>query len=154
MKYKIKIESKEALEELIKDYKQLGYKYTIGASSNVTWLLLDDLTKKMRFEYGDDCYPDHKCITGMVKEIKEPKMVINASIEVFAPDVKPRVSEDDPTFTVDVFTVDEDGLTNLGYYCFKTNSWQFHTDTLSDYNSGEIKWVWYYPPISKEILNK
>lgn len=52
-------------------------------------------------------------------------------------------------FSVDVITCDEDGLPNLGFYNYDTDTWSFHTDTLSDYSN--VNFVWMYIPTSKMI---
>lgn len=52
------------------------------------------------------------------------------------------------SFSVDVFTIDDLGLLNIGYYDFESQKWEFHTDTLSDmYENGELQnFIWMYPP--------
>jgi len=60
-----------------------------------------------------------------------------------------RVADED--FSVDVFTCDEDGLLNIGYYNFDTKRWAFHTDTMVDYYEEgipEMNFNWMYPPPS------
>lgn len=53
-------------------------------------------------------------------------------------------------FSVDVITCDDEGLVNLGFYNYDTNSWSFHSDTLSDYT--DVDFVWIYPPVD-DMLN-
>lgn len=64
----------------------------------------------------------------------------------------PVSSKDDPNYSVDVFTCDEEGLHGLAYYVFEDKEWHFHTDTLVDYNEkgNETKWKWCYPPFTFE----
>lgn len=80
-------------------------------------------------------------------------------IELNPPTVFPVFSTDYEWMSVDVITIDEEGLINLAYYSFRENEWKFHTDTLVDYfeKGNEMKWGWYYSPFTKydiELLNK
>ena len=68
------------------------------------------------------------------------------NIEIFDPSVIPAVAEI-PEHSVDVITIDEEGMYNLAFYSFGDKRWIFHTDTLVDYNEPghEMKWKWFYP---------
>lgn len=58
-------------------------------------------------------------------------------------------------FSVDVITCDDEGLVNLGFYNYDTNSWSFHSDTVYDYTDVDFAWV--YPPIKdmlKSLINQ
>jgi hypothetical protein len=52
-------------------------------------------------------------------------------------------------FSVDVITCDENGLINLGFYNFDSDTWSFHTDTLYDYTN--IEFVWMYVPVNRMV---
>lgn len=64
----------------------------------------------------------------------------------------PKVSTDDPNFSVDVFIIDDEGMHGLAFYSFKDQKWSFDTDTLVDYDEvgNETEWRWYYPLFTKE----
>jgi hypothetical protein len=50
--------------------------------------------------------------------------------------------------SVDVITYDKDGMLNIGYWNYDSETWGFHTDTLCDpYEGGKlIDFVWMYRP--------
>ena len=50
--------------------------------------------------------------------------------------------------SIDVVTMDELNLPNIGFYNYDTEKWSFHTDTLIDpYEGGKlIDFVWMYIP--------
>ena len=78
----------------------------------------------------------------------------NIQIKVYQPTTHPKQSKEDIEYSVDVFIIDENGMNGLAYYHFTDEQWHFHTDTLVDYNEigSETKWVWYYPPVQKELV--
>lgn len=77
-------------------------------------------------------------------------------IKTFSPSEFPKADRDLNgkllEFSIDVYVIDENGLHSIGFYNFDLEEWNFHTDTLIDYNEVEnkTKWVWYYPPITVE----
>ena len=68
----------------------------------------------------------------------------NTEFPKYAKDLKGNQEE----FSVDVFTVNDDGMLNIGYYNYDTKKWGFHTDTLYDpYEGGKLMdFVWMYKP--------
>lgn len=62
----------------------------------------------------------------------------------------PKVSEDED-YSIDVITSTPEGMLNIGFYDFKDEVWQFHTDTLTDpYENGELQpFVWWYAPTER-----
>ena len=48
--------------------------------------------------------------------------------------------------SVDVITIDECDLINIGFYHFVDEKWYFHTDTLLNYdeegNETDFKWIY------------
>lgn len=66
--------------------------------------------------------------------------------QIFDPSVIPNVAEI-PAHSVDVITLDEEGMYGLAFYSFEEKIWVFHTDTLVDYNEPghEMEWKWFYP---------
>ena len=80
----------------------------------------------------------------------KPCTIQNVVVRLFDPKRnKPNPSTDDPSFSVDVCIIDEDGVNGLAYFCFEASAWRFHTDTLVDYDEigAETKWMWYYPVV-------
>lgn len=78
---------------------------------------------------------------------------INSTVlQLFNPKInKPKIKyEHDPTFSIDVCTIDEHGLHNVACYDFENETWLFHTDTQVDYDEpgSETKWLWYYPVVN------
>lgn len=67
---------------------------------------------------------------------------------------KPHPSKDVKEHSVDVFTIDEDGMHGLAFYDFEDEKWSFHTETMVDYEEpgNETKWNWYYPSVTKKNL--
>ncbi|MEY4332236.1 MAG: hypothetical protein RLZZ196_974 [Bacteroidota bacterium] len=64
---------------------------------------------------------------------------------------KPKVSpESDGLFSVDVITFSDGCMLNIGYYSFDMEKWMFHTDTLTNMEGVEFKWI--YPP--KELTDE
>lgn len=72
---------------------------------------------------------------------------------IFPNTIIPDASLDDESFSVDVFTCDDDGMMNVGYYDFKLNQWTFHTDTMKDYYEGGVlqPFVWMYKPENLKV---
>lgn len=92
-----------------------------------------------------------------MKDKKHLKQITieNVKVRLFDPKRnKPYVSSDDPTFSKDVFIIDEDGVHGLAYFCFESDKWRFHTDTLVDYDEegAETKWMWYYPVVNVDNI--
>lgn len=46
--------------------------------------------------------------------------------------------------SVDVITINEDGMMDIGWYNYDLDDWGFHTDTLTDRPEGSF--VWMYKP--------
>ncbi len=71
----------------------------------------------------------------------------------YSPDKKPVVSENDPSFSVDVFIMDESGMHGLACWNYEKGDehWIFHTETLVNYFEKDDKtiWKWYYPPYTQ-----
>ena len=45
--------------------------------------------------------------------------------------------------SVDVITIDESNMMNIGFYHFVDEKWYFHTDTLiKDYEEEDFKWIY------------
>lgn len=80
-------------------------------------------------------------------------MKVERIIELHSPDKLPKQIEGE-LFSEDVIVIDEEGLNGVAFYDYGLKEWGFHTDTLVDYNEkgNETKWMWYYPPISKELI--
>lgn len=66
------------------------------------------------------------------------------SMATFTQDHFPIKSSDDPDYSVDVFTMNEDGMINTAYYHFEDKGWYFHGDTLYDMEGQKFTWI--YPP--------
>lgn len=78
------------------------------------------------------------------------EVVHRVTVHLFDPSKYiPEPSQDDIIFSEDVLTIDENNLQGVAYYCFNSNRWRSHTDTLC--NPEEIKWMWYYPPINAKM---
>ena len=67
---------------------------------------------------------------------------------------KPKPLDNDPAFSEDVCLIDEKGLIGVASFAFEEDRWLFHFDTIIDYEKEgvEIKWKWYYPPISNKDI--
>ena len=59
---------------------------------------------------------------------------------------RPRPNQEAPHISVDVFTIDEEGMHGLAFYSFTDERWYFHTETLIDVQT--IQWRWYYPVVT------
>ena len=45
--------------------------------------------------------------------------------------------------SVDVITIDESNMMNIGFYHFVDEKWYFHTDTLiKNYEEEDFKWIY------------
>lgn len=66
----------------------------------------------------------------------------------------PKVSEKDKRFSVDVFTMDENGMHGLAFYSFEDSGRWIHSDNVTDYfeKGNEENWKWYYPPFEKKDI--
>lgn len=74
-------------------------------------------------------------------------------LEIFQNNEYPKQNPEDKEHSIDVITVNDSGLMNIGYYNFKLRKWRFHTDTLVDpYEDGLENFVWMYRP--KELTTK
>ena len=69
---------------------------------------------------------------------------------------QPRLNPEGDNISVDVFVIDEHGLHGIAFFCYESNEWLFHTDTLIDYNEegNNTKWLWYYPTPKKDTVKK
>lgn len=82
--------------------------------------------------------------------IEEPE-TLTKEIKLYDPKLhKPNQSKEDIRFSEDVFIIDENGMHGLAFYSFEDEEWNFHTETLVDYNESgaETKWKWYYPVVN------
>ena len=90
------------------------------------------------------------------KSKSEHSIIINdAGIPLFDPTTnRPAPNEDEPAFSEDICTIDENGANGVAFFAFDENRWIFYIDTLIDYNTegAGIKWKWYYPPINSEDI--
>lgn len=94
---------------------------------------------------------NHVIITTPLEEVEnklldlgKPKIYPNTEFPKRQTDLKGNEEE----HSVDVFTRDEYGFSNVGYYNFDTGIWMFHTDTFIDLYEGDqlMNFVWMYRP--------
>ena len=52
---------------------------------------------------------------------------------------------DDNNQSIDVITIDKDGLNDIMYYDFRNKEWV----SLTDFRDESTKWMWYYSPVTK-----
>lgn len=60
MKNKIKLQSGDHAIEVMKQLKDNGYSNTFGPSIDPKCILIDNVSRKFRFEYGGSNHPDYE----------------------------------------------------------------------------------------------
>lgn len=72
-----------------------------------------------------------------MNKIEKPKL--------HKPDEHPVESNEDDEYSVDVITIDSDGLSKIAYFNFIQYKWRFHDDDY--YDTGAFGW--HYPVYTK-----